>query len=167
MADDEMVALVDEHNQVIGSTTRRTMRAERLLHRATYIFVFDSNGQLFVQKRTATKDMYPGYYDLAAGGVVLDGESYEESAEREAREELGISGVPLQTHFDFYYEDEQNRIWGRTFSLVYDGELVLQPEEVESGEFLSVDDALGGRLQPVTPDTTQALHELREHAYRD
>ncbi|NIR17298.1 MAG: NUDIX domain-containing protein, partial [Desulfobacterales bacterium] len=72
----------------------------RLPHRATYILVFNSGGELYVQKRTQTKDVFPGYYDVAAGGVVLAGESYEEGAVRELLEELGIRGTPLEELFD-------------------------------------------------------------------
>jgi isopentenyldiphosphate isomerase len=160
MADDEIVALVDVHNHVVGSSTRLEMRTRRLIHRATYIFVFNRTGELFVQKRTPIKDMYPGYYDLAAGGVVLDGESYELSAQREVAEELGVTDKPLDTAFDFFYEDDLNRIWGRVFSCVYDGELVLQPEEVESGEFMPVEAIVGRDLKPVTADTRLALDKF-------
>ena len=160
MTDDEIVAVVDEHNRVVGSTTRLDMRNRRLIHRATYIFVFNRAGELFVQKRTPTKDMYPGYFDLAAGGVVLRGESYQKSAQREVAEELGVTGVTLQPGFDFYYEDPLNRIWGRSFSCEYEGEFVLQPEEVESGAFMGVDTVLHGDLTPVTPDTRVALDKL-------
>jgi isopentenyldiphosphate isomerase len=156
MADNEIVAVVDENNRVIGSSTRREMRCKRLIHRATYIFVFNGRGELFVQKRTTIKDMYPGYYDLAAGGVVLYGESYELSAEREVAEELGVTNTALKSVFDFFYEDDLNQVWGRVFSCVYDGELVLQAEEVESGEYLSVEAIVARRLSPVTPDTRLA-----------
>ena len=57
---DEIVALVDEHNRVIGAVPRREMRAKRLPHRSTYIFVFNTQGYLYVQKRTMTKDVFPG-----------------------------------------------------------------------------------------------------------
>ena len=164
MADDEIVVIVDENNQVTGSTTRKRMRAERLIHRATYIFVFSSSGQLYVQKRTDTKDMAPGYYDAAAGGVVLSGESYELSAEREAAEELGIRDTPLERCFDFYYEDERNRIWGCVFTCRYDGEFVWQPEEVEYGYFVDVDEVLNGSISPLTTDTLEALEILKARA---
>ena len=91
----EMVAIVDEHNRVTGQARRAVMRAGHLIHRACYILVFNGRGELFVQKRTPNKDIYPGYYEVAAGGVVLAGESYEESAVRELAEELGISAPPL------------------------------------------------------------------------
>ena len=135
---DEMVAVVDEQNQVIGAVPRREMRAGRLFHRATYILAFNSRRELYVQKRTMTKDVYPGYYDPAAGGVVLAGESYEQSAERELGEELGIRGVALAEEFDLYFEDAGSRVFGRVFSCQYDGELVLQKEEVESVRTMTV-----------------------------
>lgn len=158
---DELVIVVDKDDKETGVVPRREMRAGRLRHRATYILVFNSKGELFVQKRTQTKDVFPGYYDVAAGGVVLAGESYEEGAVRELEEELGVKETPLTSLFDFYYEDEHIRLWGRSFSCVYDGELLLQEEEVESGEFMNVDEVFGlAEKEPFTPD---CLYVLRRY----
>ena len=122
---DEIVAIVDDRNRVVGSAPRWDMRRNRLPHRSTYILVFNSRGDLCVQKRTATKDVFPGYYDIAAGGVVLAGESYEAGARRELAEEVGIRGVPLAHQFVFHYADAYTQVWGSVFSCVYDGDLVL------------------------------------------
>jgi 8-oxo-dGTP pyrophosphatase MutT (NUDIX family) len=158
MAQDEIIVIVDLKNNVIGAETRSVMRSKGLIHRAAYILVFNSSGKIFVQKRTMTKDVYPGYYDVAAGGVVLDKETYEESAGRELEEELGIRDVPLSHLFDFYYQDGNNRVWGRAYTCVYDGKIVLQEEEVESGSFLDVDEIFriaGNELY--TPDSLYVL----------
>lgn len=156
---DEIVAIVDAHNTVIGSAPRREVRTSKLPHRSTYIFVFNSKGELFVQKRTMTKDIYPGYYDPCTGGVVLHGESYELSAARELEEEVGIRDVPLTRHFDFYFEDDFGRVWGSVFSCVYDGAMVLQKEEVESGAFLPIATILQwAQTDLYTPDSLLALH---------
>jgi len=157
-AAEEIVVIVDRDNNVIGAMPRHEMRAKRLPHRSTYILVFNSRGELYVQKRTPTKDVFPGYYDVAAGGVVLAGESDEQGAERELEEEMGIRGVPLNRLFDFYFEDEHTRLWGCAFSCVYDGIVVLQEEEVESGAFVPVDDILRrAETQPFTPDGVYVL----------
>lgn len=153
----ERVVIVDERNQAVGAAPRHEMRSKRLPHRATFILVFDQSGRLLVQKRTRTKDLYPGYYDLAAGGVVVEGESYDDSAEREAAEELGIRSVPLEPQFDFYFEDPGNRCFGRVFSCTCEGPFRLQAEEVVSVEFRTIEDVLQGRIAPVTPDTLEAL----------
>ena len=167
-AADEIVAIVDEHNTVVGAVPRREMRAERLPHRSTYILVFHPQGSLYVQKRTVTKDVFPGYYDPVAGGVVLAGESYEESAKRELEEEMGIHDVPLSRLFDFYFEDERTRVWGGAFSCVYDGKLVLQEEEVEYVELMTFDDVLRrSTTEQFTPDGLYVVQRyLEEHQQR-
>jgi 8-oxo-dGTP pyrophosphatase MutT (NUDIX family) len=126
--------------------------------------VFNSGGELYVQKRTMTKDVFPGYYDIAAGGVVLAGESYEQGAERELEEEMGIRGMPLTRLFDFYFEDAHTRLWGCAFSCVYEGTIVLQEEEVESGAFVPVHDIIHrSATEPFTPDGMYVLRRYLGH----
>ena len=155
---DEIVGIVDERNRLVGAVPRGEMRAKRLPHRSTYILVFNSQGQLYVQKRTMTKDVFPGYYDLATGGVVLAGESYEQGAVRELEEELGIRDVPLTRLFEFFFEDERNRVWGGAFTCIYDGALRLQEEEVESVILLTPHDTLRrAQTEPYTPNGVYVL----------
>ena len=156
----EIVTVVDAENRPVAELSRHRVRRENLPHRATFIFVFDRRGRLLVQRRTAIKDLYPSHYDLAAGGVVIAGESYEECAEREAAEELGIVDTPLEPEFDFYYEDERNRCFGRVFTCVHEGPFTLQAEEVESVAFRAVAPVLAGAVAPATPDTLAALKRL-------
>jgi isopentenyldiphosphate isomerase len=162
-AADEIVTIVDEHNKVLGAVPRREMRAKNLPHRSTYILVFNAQGELYVQKRTMTKDVFPGYYDPAAGGVVLAGESYEQGAVRELEEEMGIRNVPLTWLFDFYFADEHTRVWGGAFSCLYDGEVVLQEEEVEDVALMTSDEILRrAETEPFTPDGLYVLQRYLE-----
>ena len=163
---DEIVLIVDKDNNKTGSAPRHEMRAKGLPHRACYILVFNSRGELFVQKRTMSKDIYPGYYDVAAGGVVLAGESYDESAKRELEEELGISDAALTSLFTFFYQEGKTRVWGRVYSCMHDGELNLQAEEVESGFFADPEEVLAlSNKEPFTPDGIYVLKRyLREKA---
>jgi 8-oxo-dGTP pyrophosphatase MutT (NUDIX family) len=160
-AADERVMIVDRDNQPTGAVPRWQMREQGLIYRATYILVLNAGGALFVQLRSRSKDMYPGYYDAAAGGVILAGESYDESARRELREELGIASAPLDRLLDFYYADSQNRIWGRAYRCLAEGPFRLQQEEIDDGIFCSIADVLAGRYQPLTPDSRYVL----EHYY--
>ncbi|HJY80428.1 MAG TPA: NUDIX hydrolase YfcD [Candidatus Binatia bacterium] len=163
-AADEIVAIVDEHNKVVGAVPRREMRTKNLPHRSTYILVFNTQGELYVQKRTMTKDVFPGYYDPAAGGVVLAGESYEQGAVRELAEEMGIHDVPLIWLFDFYFADERTRVWGGAFSCIYDGEVILQAEEVEDVALMTIAEILRrAETEPFTPD---GLYVLRRYLER-
>jgi len=157
--ENEVVLIVDLDNNETGSAPRHKMRTKGLPHRAAYILVFNSSGELFVQKRTMTKDIYPGYYDIATGGVVLAGESYDESARRELEEELGIRNTQLTAHFTFLYEDGTNKVWGRVYSCTYDGKITLQKEEVESGFFAAPQEVLAlSKKERFTPDGIYVLH---------
>ena len=166
MTAEERVVIVDADNRPVDVVPRSVMRAEGLCHRVTGIFVFDQGGRLFVQRRTETKDVYPGMLDLCAGGVVVAGESYEECAEREAAEELGIVDTPLQAAFDSYFCEPGHgggppvRNWCRVFICRHDGPFALQPEEVASGEFVAIADILADDSSRYTPDSFAALHRL-------
>ncbi len=161
---DEIVQIVDRHNRTTDHLPRSRMRAGGLAHRASYILVFNDRGELFLQKRTRTKDIYPGFWDVAAGGVVLADETYEDSAKRELAEELGVTGVPLHFHFDHYYESQGNRVWGRVFSCRHNGPFVLQNSEIEGGEFITVAEVLRRREhEPFTPDGLEILVKLHKH----
>ncbi len=156
----EIVSIVDCSDRVIDAVPRPEMRRRGLIYRVNYILVFNPAGEILVQRRTDSKDQYPGLLDLAAGGVVRAGESYEISAARELAEELGVS-APLTRHFDLWFEDATNtpvkRSWGRVFSCEHAGPFKLQASEVVSVEFMSVDDALGIDESQVTPDSRQVL----------
>jgi len=158
---EEIVAIVDRDNCPIGAVARRIMRQQKLIHRASYILVFNSGGELFIQKRTKSKDIYPGYWDLAAGGVVLTGESYEESAQRELREELGLVNAKLRFLFDQYYEDADNKVWGRIFSCTSNGPFTLQAEEIDYGRFIPLAEIEHlHQTESVTPDGLQLLRRI-------
>jgi isopentenyldiphosphate isomerase len=136
---DELVDVVDERNEVVGVVPRKTLRHENLLHRCTYVFVLNSAGELYIHRRTETKDVYPGYYDVVAGGVNAAGESYETCAGREIEEELGVHAVPA-FRFLHRYEGPSGRVWGAAFDVVWDGPIAWQPSEVAWGAFASLED---------------------------
>ena len=138
--------------------------------------LFNSAGELCVHRRTLSKAIYPGFWDVAAGGMVLASETYAESAARELEEELGVSGVELTAHDHFFFEDTGNRLWCSAFSAVWDGPLILQPEEVLEARFIPIDQVLleiaakallpglSGRIEALSSrsrgSTSQKRHKL-------
>lgn len=152
----EWVDIVDENNDVIAQASRQQMRAQRLRHRATYIVVHDGMGKILVQRRTETKDFYPGWLDATAGGVVQTGEHMLESARREAEEELGIAGVPFADHGLFYFDGDNCRVWGALFSCVTYGPFALQEGEVAEVCWMTPQEVTA-RCDEFTPDSLKAL----------
>ncbi len=155
---EEQVDVVDADDRVVGRASRSEVRARRLRHRATYILLFNSRGQLFVHLRSAAKDVYPSHYDVAVGGVVAAGETYDSAARRELAEEVGVVEAPLRGIVAFQFEDADNRVNGQVYSCTWDGPLALQAEEIVSGEWLDLDQVLE-RTQhaPFCPDGIEAL----------
>ena len=92
---DEMFDVVDADDRVIRQERRSVVHAQGLAHRAVHIFLFNSRGQLLVQRRSATKDEYPLTYTSSASGHVGAGETYEDCAPRELLEEVGIE-APIE-----------------------------------------------------------------------
>jgi len=158
MAAGELVDVVDADDQVVGTVTRGEMRVQHLRHRATYVLLFNSRGQLFVHQRTAGKDIYPSYYDCAFGGVLAAGEAYDTGARRELAEEAGVAEAPLRRIGPLRFDDDDNHVNGMIYSCTYDGPLRLQAEEIAGGEWLDLIEVIErAQREPFCPDGVQAL----------
>ena len=164
-SDAEQVAWVDREDRLLGSLPRAELRDRGEIGRGTFILLFNSSGELCVHQRTMSKALYPGYWDVAAGGMVGVDETYAESAARELYEELGVSGVPLTAHERFYFDCPDNHLWCAVFSAVWDGPLHVQPEEVQQACFMPVAQALRlSQTQPYCPDSLAALKRYLDSA---
>ncbi len=158
MSSTELVDVVDDHDRVLRQTTRGEMRRQHLRHRSVYILVFNPVGQLFVHQRTATKDVFPSHWDVAVGGVLAAGETYDDGAARELHEEIGVAGVPLRRLFPLRYDDAANHVCGMVYSCTVDAPLRLDPEEVVAGEWLDLIAVLERmQQQPFCPDGLEVL----------
>ncbi|MFJ9041291.1 NUDIX hydrolase [Streptomyces sp. NPDC102406] len=163
---EEILDIVDEHDRVVGQAPRGAAYAANLRHRAVFVLARDARGHVFVHRRTATKLVFPGMYDMFVGGVVGAGESYAAAALREAEEELGVSGLPAPTPlFKFLYEDGTGGSW---WSYVHEVTCRLpvrpQAEEIDWHAFLSPEE-LERRLGEWswTPDGLAAYERLKAH----
>ncbi|MGF6392860.1 NUDIX hydrolase [Pseudomonas plecoglossicida] len=161
-SDRELVAWVDDADQVLGALPRAELRERGLIGRCTFILLFNSAGELCVHRRTLSKALYPGYWDVAAGGMVAAGEAYADSAARELAEELGITGVSLTFHERFYFDQPDNHLWCAVYSAVSDAPLRLQPEEVSEAKFVPIEQAEAESLvKPYCPDSLAALQRYK------
>lgn len=129
---DELVDIVDEEDCVVDQVSRSEMRAHRLRHRAVFVAVTDGRGRLLVHRRSPDKDVWPGWCDIAVGGVVVSGEDYLTAAHRELAEEIGIRAdelVALDAGRALSFDDDSVSLLGRCFQVVHQG-----PFEFADGE---------------------------------
>lgn len=157
-ASGELVDLVDDDDVVIDVVPRARMRAERLLHRCVFIAVIHPDGRLLVHRRSPLKDIWPGWWDLAVGGVVAAGEDYDDAAVRELAEEVGVVGVrpePLDDGTAQHYLDDDVALLGRCYLVVHPGPFTFADGEVIEARFVDrgeLDVLLA--TEAVLPDST-------------
>jgi isopentenyldiphosphate isomerase len=148
------VDVVDEDDHVLMTVERSAMRRENLRHRAVFIAVRSSSGGVLVHRRSDDKDVWPGFWDLAVGGVVTAGESYRAAARREVTEELGVEPGPLVALGGGRFEDESVRLVARVFTTVHDGPFEFADGEIVEARFVAMDEL--ARLvsrEPFVPDS--------------
>jgi isopentenyl-diphosphate delta-isomerase type 1 len=134
---EEIFDVVDDRDQIVGTTTRSDVHARKLRHRAVHVFLFNLNGELFVQKRAATKDSFPRCYDSSASGHLNSGEDYDLCAKRELQEELGLI-LPAHRflkHFKIEACEDTGWEFVWVYSVISDEQPRISLDELESGEF--------------------------------
>ena len=139
----ESVDVVDEDDRVVRTVTRSEMRRDRLRHRAVFVAVLDGSGRLLVHRRSITKDVWPGWLDLAVGGVVTSGETYVEAARRELAEEIGVVGIdPVEIDHGRIqvYDDSDVSLVGRCFAVTTSGPFEFADGEVSEAWWVSRDE---------------------------
>jgi len=135
----ELFDVVDSEDRVVGQATRGEVHAQGLLHRSVHILVFNTQGELFLQKRALTKDENPGYWDSSAAGHVNAGEGYRDSAHRELKEELGISE---ELQFFIKFSASQKTLWEHveTYLCTTAQKITINPIEISEGRFWPISD---------------------------
>lgn len=133
---EEIFDIVNERDEVVGKAPRSEVHAKKLLHRAVHVLVFNSRGQLFLQKRSMLKDTAKGKWDSSSSGHVDSGEDYDACAVREVWEEIGLR---LERPPERILRIEACAETGREFVWVYrcasEGPFTLHPEEIERGDW--------------------------------
>lgn len=159
----ELLPLVDEAGNVVGSATRGECHdGTKLLHPVVHLHLFDTAGRLYLQQRPVWKDIQPGKWDTAVGGHVDYGEDVEQALYRELREELGIEACTPRFLNSYLFESECERELVYVYSTVYDGD-VAPSDELDGGRFWQQDELLAAMGKGVlTPNFEQEYSKVRE-----
>lgn len=125
--DDHYIDVVNDKDEVIGRELRSAKKEKGFISRVVAVYLRDSQGRLLLCKRASHKQDDPGAYDASAVGTVNAGEGYEEAAQRELMEELGIS-CSLQMLGKFYLEIGGSENRRKHFCGLFLGESDAQPK---------------------------------------
>lgn len=142
----EIFPIVTPDGRVIGRATRGECHGgSMLLHPVVHLHVFNSRGELYLQKRPDWKDIQPGRWDTAVGGHVDFGETIAETLRREAREELGITDFTPVALTPYVFESARERELVHPHITIYDGP-ITPSAELATGRFWSIE-AIEGVIQ--------------------
>lgn len=138
--EEEMLPLVDEQGHITGAATRRECHdGSKKLHPVVHLHVFNSLGDLYLQKRPQWKDIQPGKWDTSVGGHIDLGENVDMALRREVNEELGMTGFKPAEIGHYVFESNCERELVYAFKTVWDGP-VMPSAELDGGRFWSSDE---------------------------
>lgn len=138
---EEIFPLVDEQGHVIGQATRSQCHSgSKLLHPVIHLQVFNNEGKLYMQKRSATKDIQPNKWDSSVGGHIDLNETPEQAALREAREEIGLHNLNIQYLDKYIIETDVERELTYCFYTVTDKIPQIDMKEVSDGRFWEINE---------------------------
>ena len=135
---EEIFDVVNERDEVIGRQARSEVHRMGLMHRAVHVLFFNPAGQVFLQKRSMSKDRQPGLWDSSASGHVNAGEDYDACAVRELSEELGLHlNIPPRRLFKLAAcaKTDQEHVW--VYRCESEGPFRLHPAEIERGDWFA------------------------------
>lgn len=137
---EEIFDIVNEEGEVIGQAPRSQCHGDpSLLHRVAHVLVFNSRGQLALQLRGPHKDIQPNRWDTSVGGHFDRGETPEQAAAREMKEELGIE-AELTFLYRYLWRSTVESELVYTFVCRHDGPLMADPGEISKVRWWSAEE---------------------------
>ncbi len=135
----EIFPIVDEDGNTIGTAPRHVCHDGKsfLLHPVVHLHVFNSKGELYLQKRSMSKDIQPGKWDTSVGGHINPGEPVETAVKREALEELGLSDIRPLFQTRYIWKSSRERELVSSFKVVTDMIPEINRDEIDEGRFWS------------------------------
>jgi len=138
---EEIFPIVNEQGETIGAATRKECHSGSfLLHPVVHLHIFNSQGELYLQKRNMNKDIQPGKWDTAVGGHVNMNEKVEDALCREADEELHICGFVPIFAFRYVFRSDVEQELVNSYYTFYSGNIKPDEDEISEGRFWKLDE---------------------------
>jgi isopentenyldiphosphate isomerase/intracellular septation protein A len=137
---EEWFPIVDEEGNVIGKAPRSVCHdgKSKLLHPVIHLHLFNSEGKIFLQKRSFKKDIQPGKWDTSVGGHIAPDEKIEDALSREVREEIGLKEINPQFLYKYVWESPREKELVFSFVTVSEDIPIVDPVEIDEGKFWTI-----------------------------
>lgn len=136
---EEWLPLVDTNGQITGKAPRSVCHSSiNYLHPVVHLHIFNSQGELYLQKRPENKLVQPGKWDTAVGGHIALNEAVETGLARETKEELGLENLNSKPLARYVWQSEIESELVYVFIALFDGPITPDQQELDGGRFWSV-----------------------------
>lgn len=136
----EQVILVDTNDQPVGVMEKLEAHRQGALHRAFSIMIFNSRGEVLLQKRAQGKYHSGGLWTNACCSHPNPGDDLETALQRKLKFEMGLDLLPFFSFKFIYRADVGNGLTEHEYDHVYvgtsDDTPVINTHEVEDWKFM-------------------------------
>lgn len=164
---EELLPLVTEQGEIIGAATRRECHSgSMLLHPVVHLHIFNSAGDILLQKRSARKDIQPNKWDTSVGGHIDLGESVDIALKRETSEELGLTEFEPTQLYQYVFKSSVEHELVTTFSTTIESidQITFDPEEIDEVRFWSIEEIKENLNSDIlTENFKLEFHKLQDH----
>ena len=142
----EFLDVTDRNGNIVGRATREECHSNpSLIHRIVHVFIMNKAGEIFLQKRSLTKDTQPGMWDISVSGHVALGETVRNTVSRKLKIELGLDlkklpEVPLEQLYEYLWRSPRQTHLITSFMFPYEGPFRLNEEEITEARFWTRDE---------------------------
>lgn len=110
---DELIDIVNTKGEPTGNTCMKSYAHQNgTLHASTHIWLYSSKGEVLIQKRSCSKDIFPNLWDVSVAGHIESGELPINAATREIKEEINLSISKDQLSYKGIWEEKHEHING-------------------------------------------------------
>jgi len=141
----EKLVLVNEKDEVVGLEEKVKCHLNKgILHRAFTILLFNSKGEVLIQKRSKSKMLWPLYWEASCSSHPRENETYKKSGERRLKEELRVDTIlkvaDKFTYHSFYKDVGAEHEICATLVGKHDHEIDFNADEIADIKWIKIDE---------------------------